>query len=171
MCTHGGGASMVTQSSDTDLHQWTRNRFMEHRGRASCCERLQAARDFWAVDYWVEGGTATAQGLPWRPAPCRPRLRRRDALGPRALARRYQRTGEGVYSLLPRGAAQSCKYDSRRRRRRKNSCHFAFKPRVPFGEEFAVDASAISPPASYWSRWFLGPSNQGIGGARLLARA
>ena len=61
MCTHGGGASMVTQSNDTDFHQWTRKRFIENRRRASCCERPQAARDFWVVDCWVEGGTAKAQ--------------------------------------------------------------------------------------------------------------
>ena len=69
--THGGGASMVTQTNDTDLHQWTRKRFIENRRRASCCERPQAARDFWVVDWWVEGwdrhgagATVAARALP-----------------------------------------------------------------------------------------------------------
>ena len=70
----------------------------------------------------------------------------------------------------------------RRRRRRKNSCHVALKPRVPFGEDFAVDAAGRFsagrfPPASYWRRWLLVPSNLllwsrlWLDGARLLARA
>ena len=29
VATHGGGASLVAQTNDTDLHQWTRKRFIE----------------------------------------------------------------------------------------------------------------------------------------------
>ena len=183
MCTHGGGVSIVTHSNDTDFHQWTRKRFIENRRRVSCCERPQAARDFWVVHCWVEGGTATAQGPPWRPAPCRPRPRRRGALGPRALAWRYQRTVEGVYSLLPRGAAQSCKYDN-------NEAAAQTQELVPCCAQVARSVRGgfrcrcgwkifgwRIPPASDWRRWFFVPSNLllwsrlWLGGATLLARA